>query len=1005
MKKKLFYSFIILILISMNAFSKETCYQFETQHFIVHYFKGVEQTAYKAATIAEEIYGPITSLYQYEPKNKVRLIFKDNEDYANGGAYYFDNKIEISAENLDFVLRGTHFWLRDVITHEFVHIVSLQKAMKLGRRIPGIYFQYFKYEKEKRPDVVRGFPHILGSFPYVTTSFPVWFAEGVAQYQCNTKRYDYRDSHREMIVRDRVLTNNLMSLNEMNTFGKTSIGNESSYNQGFAFVKYLADTYGENKIRLLTARAKKITDFTFEQTMKNIFNRSHNELYNEWHTFLKNKYKEQTDRITTPLQEGIAVEEKGFGNLYPVFSPNGKKIAYVTNGDAPSFGNNSLVIAELKNGIYEKKIIDHDITSSLTWSPDGKYLVYSRRPSLYDLQKPFNDLYLYDIEEDRSYEITRNARLRNPDWRPGSNQLVAVAGHDGNTNLVLIDLNIERIKNSEFENSNKYGFHLIKHSIERYGIVKKEDSDSLKNYHFFHIKSDDWEYITDTYDGRQYFHPRWSPDGKRLITDTSIEFTRNIAEIDIESGKMKLLISGKCDYRNPAWSPDGEDIYFASDSSGIFNIYRLTKEDGKTEVLTNTHGGAFWPNVNRDGQLLFGLYKNQGYSIHILKNAPANSFKQVEAIPGYYQTVLHTEKPVSYWKPGKITKTKPTPSNFMIFPRVLIDYGTFKPGFYVFSNELINRMSFLGSFDMNKDKDIFIFTQFKYDMFKQSVIFEIYNQISHINDKLYIPQHFNYAERNIKFNLLEMIAGFGKIDYFDESSKYISWKINYRYSKYNAVVQPFSVNHYNDPTPIVMLPVPFHYDYLRGHAIEGNIKVKSIKQTLEKGINPQNGYYASLNFGYHNDKFLTAFRESSSNLEQYEKYKYLRGELELEGYLQNPLIPSHTFDAKIQAGFTSTKVDSFFHFFAGGLLGLKGYPFYSIEGRHIAIGSFYYRFPVWRNINKRLGIFYFKNLYAAPFYQVGNAWDDVIPDKEDWLQDVGIQLRLAVNTFYFMPIK
>ncbi|MCK5075925.1 MAG: biopolymer transporter Tol, partial [Calditrichia bacterium] len=365
MKNKLLYTFIIIVLISFQGNSQPTCYHFETPHFTVHYYKGVEQTAYKAATIAEEIYGPITSLYDFEPSEKVRLVFKDNEDFANGGAYYFDNKIEIWAENLDFVLRGTHFWLRDVITHEFTHIVNLQKAMKLGMHIPGIYLQYFRYEKEKRPDVVRGFPNILASFPIVTTSFPAWFAEGTAQYQCNAKRYDYRDSHREMILRDRVLTDKLLSVNEMSTFGKTSVGNESSYNQGFAFVKYLADTYGEDKLSQLAGRSSHLTELTFEQTMKHVFKRPLKDIYNEWHTYLKKKYKKQINRIKIPLQEGVPVEDKGFGNLYPLFSPNGEKLAYVSNGDSPGFGDNSLIIAEFKNGIYEKKIIDHDITSSL----------------------------------------------------------------------------------------------------------------------------------------------------------------------------------------------------------------------------------------------------------------------------------------------------------------------------------------------------------------------------------------------------------------------------------------------------------------------------------------------------------------------------------------------------------------------------------------------------------------------------------------------------------------
>ena len=39
-----------------------------TEHFDIHYHEGAEWTAQQTAKIAEEIYGPITRAYHYEPK-------------------------------------------------------------------------------------------------------------------------------------------------------------------------------------------------------------------------------------------------------------------------------------------------------------------------------------------------------------------------------------------------------------------------------------------------------------------------------------------------------------------------------------------------------------------------------------------------------------------------------------------------------------------------------------------------------------------------------------------------------------------------------------------------------------------------------------------------------------------------------------------------------------------------------------------------------------------------
>ena len=131
---------------------------FETDHFKIHFHDETEMSAREAASVAETIYGPITNFYDFIPKEKTHIILTDPDDYSNGAAYYYDNKIKIWATPLDFELRGSHRWLQNVITHEFAHIVSLQKAMKAGTKVPGAYLQFMQYEKEKRPDVLYGFP-------------------------------------------------------------------------------------------------------------------------------------------------------------------------------------------------------------------------------------------------------------------------------------------------------------------------------------------------------------------------------------------------------------------------------------------------------------------------------------------------------------------------------------------------------------------------------------------------------------------------------------------------------------------------------------------------------------------------------------------------------------------------------------------------------------------------------------------------------------------------------
>ncbi|NNG26698.1 MAG: biopolymer transporter Tol, partial [Ignavibacteriaceae bacterium] len=179
MKKLLF---ILFSFVPLNLFAQFTefhpeldWYTIKGEHVEVHYHEGAERTAKVVAKIAEEIWDPICSLYGYEPYD-VHYVIKDIDDYSNGATYFFDNKIEIWTSALDFDLRGAHNWLRNVISHEFTHLVQLQSAMKASRSIPAVFLQVLSYEDARRPDILYGFPNYVVSFPLATLNVPAWFA-------------------------------------------------------------------------------------------------------------------------------------------------------------------------------------------------------------------------------------------------------------------------------------------------------------------------------------------------------------------------------------------------------------------------------------------------------------------------------------------------------------------------------------------------------------------------------------------------------------------------------------------------------------------------------------------------------------------------------------------------------------------------------------------------------------------------------------------------------------
>ncbi|NOX38700.1 MAG: hypothetical protein GXO78_14315 [Calditrichaeota bacterium] len=966
----------------------------ETEHFLIHYHQGTERTANVVARIAEEVYPHITGLYQYEPPKKVHIIIRDTDDYSNGGAYFFDNKIEIWAENLDYVLRGTHNWLRDVVTHEFTHIVSIQKSLRFSRKIPAGWFQVFGYEEVRRPDVVRGFPDVLVSYPISGVNIPGWFAEGVAQFQSPSRRYDYRDSHREMILRDRVMTGKLLDLKQMSVFGKNSVGNESVYNQGFAFVEFLTAQFGDSIVKDIARLASNPFSLKFNQALEKATGVPADQLWATWKTYLENTYR---TRLATILQHpvvGEPVDTLGIGNLYPRVSPDGRYLAYVATGKSDYLSLNHLVILDLKTG--KKKRVSSRITSSLSWSPDGRYLVYSRKVKVQPNGSRFNDLYVYDVQNDREIQITDALRARNPDWSHDGRRLVFVVGADGLANLYTLEW--ERLESLLQEKSWKtLYYHLTEHRVVE-ALPEDAGKDWQLNYRKARIRGGQLRQITRWMNGRQFYHPRWSPDDRYIFVDTSIGFGRDIVRVDPQTGEMTPVLNSVCDERYPTFHPGTGELFYACDETGIFNIYSLDLNTGEKHAHTNVVGGAFMPTISPEGDMYYSLYRHQGYKIF--------QVPQVNAVPMEYLTydADYESKIPRLQVDDRLTNALPAstyrrqfPGFFM--PRLFFDYGTFKPGFYFVTDDILSKLSFLGGAAVNRYWEYDIYAFFDLKLWKPTVSVGVYNITRKIQDKFSDPFYVTGDSIEIKFDLLE--AEFTVRHHLWNK---VDWRLSYIFRQYKARIGTFAVKEL--ATNRVFVVPPVRYTYLKGHIISLWLRYKRLPLNLESDINPVKGRYITLRINREWNRFLEDFAtDRAVGLEIFKPVNFTRFELDWEEYLPVPFLKYHTLDLRMQLGYIDRPVDSFFYFFAGGLVGLKGYPYYSIEGRTMVIGTAIYRFPISRQMNLEIGQVHFNKLYLGALFQYGNAWTGRSIPWKDFRSNVGIQLRLDAFSWYLFPTR
>ncbi|MGH1363573.1 MAG: BamA/TamA family outer membrane protein [Calditrichia bacterium] len=978
----------------------------ETEHFLVHYHQGSERTANVLSDIAEEIYPDITGYYQWEPSNKTEFVVKDTDDYANGAAFFFDNKVEIWAPNLNYVLRGTHNWLKDVVTHEFTHIVSLGKALKFGRRVPANWLQGFGYENERREDVVRGFPNVIISYPWSGITIPAWFAEGVAQFQAPNKRFDYRDSHREMILRDRMMTGELLDLNQMDTFGKNSIGNESAYNQGFAFTRYLAETYGDDVLPRLAGKASSPFTFSFRGVLKSVTGVDAKQLHAQWKAGMLNDYTARLTTVNENLLTGESFVEEGIGNMHPTLSPSGDRVAYLATGDADYLSQNKLIIENLSDG--KKKTISARITRSLSWSKDGRYLAYAKVTPVEGTLSLYNDIYIYDTKEGKEHRLTRALRARHPDFSHDGKKLVFVVESDAVTNLFALEMDnlADVLENGKYTDG-YYDF--AKHRIvaKHEAVVPTSDKKGKRGHYFRKVGyKAKLIQLTKLKDARQFYHPRWSPDDSYIVFDTSIKFGRDIAKIPAAGGELEFILNEAYGERDPVFRPGTDELFYASDKTGIFNVYSYNMKTGNIKAHTNVVGGAFMPTVTESGDMFFALYRNQGYKLHRIKELQSVAPTKMQYIGKYEERIpdIAIDETVEEAKPAIPYKRRF--SNFSIQPRLMLDYGTVKPGLYFYTNELLDKLLLLGGADINLRRDYNLFGIFEYNQFKPTFFMEVYNQTANIDDKAsFEGTGVSDVDIDINFNLLEFNAGLqGQI--LPGPLKRIHARLAWIFSLYRAKLK---IDAYTDPVSNEFFDVStLRYTYLKGNALSLSLKHDAIENSLEKAINPRKGRYVTVKAQQEWNDFLVDFAtNSASALEQFGKNNFMRFEGNWEEYIPVPFTDHHSLSFRAQGAYIQSQSDSlddFFDYFAGGLVGLKGYPFYSIQGQRMAIATATYRFPLWRNINKQILNVHFNHLYLAGYYQIGNAWNGKA-EINDFKENLGVQLRLDTYSWYLFPTR
>jgi len=980
--KKYLLVFIFMPLIIFAQFDEyQPGYEWLTirgKKIYVHYHPEAERTARTVAKIADEVWGPITSLYEYEPE-AVHFVIKDIDDYSNGATYFFDNKIEIWASALDFDLRGSHNWLRNVISHEFTHMVQIQSAMKVGRSIPAFYVQFLNYEDKRRPDILYGFPNFIGSYPIATINIPAWFAEGTAQYMRKDFDYDNWDTHRDMILRCYALDNKMLTWNQMGVFDKNSLGNESVYNAGFALTRYISQKYGEDKLREITRKLGKLTNFTIDAAFKDVLGKDGNQIYDEWSNYVKSNYQERSKDVLANRIEGKAITGEGYGNFYPSISSDGKKLLYISNKD-----NDYMIycgIYELNLETHKEKSLVSQVRTTASYLPGQNKILYAKLSEDNPKMANIHDLYIYDIDKDKEQRITNGLRANSPNISKDGSKIVFLFQKDGSTNIGTVNIDGKEFKQLTFFNN-----------------------------------------------GEQVFNPKFSNDGQYILFGYSFNNTREIAKVNSDGSGYEVVIKNGFDNRDPVFDSNGGIIY-SSDETGIFNLYSYDFASKSSMRLTNVIGGAFMPAIDTNGNIFYSGYTSTGFKIYSLpkenrsnideqkkyvrlEDPPLGSDKSKGDLSKFDLKSLknYNDKEIPDYQSQKYSGVF---SRISLVPFIRYDnYNTsnndldkIKPGLYFTSSDYLNRYSIFGGGAINKrlERDLFLSIDYRdklpllYNLGLNPVMgIELYS-ISRINntpiifDSVDVNQN---TQTDITYNLFEFDI-YAQHKLFNNANKI---ELRFIYSGYTAAIGSFIVPASQQLSPTTNDP------YLIGRDLRITYNFDAIKPTIDSDINPI-GRRIELRYDYEFNKYnITGEYDYSKGYPNpiYSNFDFHRLELNWKEYIE--LFKDQTLSLQFRAAsILGTTEPDFFDFYLGGLIGMKSYPFYAVSGNKLGWLNLTYRFPLFKGIDTRIGHLYLDKVYFSVYGDYGNAWNGDFPSLNNFKKGAGAEVRIKMNSFYLFP--
>jgi tricorn protease len=374
-------------------------------------------------------------------------------------------------------------------------------------------------------------------------------------------------------------------------------------------------------------------------------------------------YDGNTDAYVVPTAGGVPTRLTWhpYLDLVQGFTPDGKNVLFASGRDSYTGRYAQLFTVPVTGGVETRLPIPNAARAS--WSPDGKLIAYNPISSAFDEWKHYrggmaSQIWLYDVATHAVEKVPQPAdRANDVDAHWIGNTVYFRSDRDGEFNLYSYERQGKQVraltKYTDFPvlnmNTDVASGKIV---YEQAGYLHLLDpaADAPARRLTIGVAADLRELRPRFVKADRYVrNAAISPSGARAV----FEYRGEIVTVPAEKGDARNLTNtvGAHD-RSPAWSPDGSRIAYVSDESGEYEL-KVASHDGRGAVKTyKLAGHGFYSDLDwsPDGQKIAYADNSQSTYVIDLKSGAAKLVAGNKVYgPAGLTDMTHAWSPDSRW--------------------------------------------------------------------------------------------------------------------------------------------------------------------------------------------------------------------------------------------------------------------------------------------------------------------------------------------------------------------